>query len=286
MRGLGLLSFALIGLAPGALAADLGPDYLRGSIAEATPVSPHDWSGFYIGGHGGFSETQYDFGRTNVDIVARLLRQTTIENEAHVSDLANLPNASSRGGTFGVFAGYNWTWEDVVLGIEADWTRGAGRGFSSDSIGRSFVTSDNFRYDYSVNSSAAARLTDYGSLRARVGYAIGSVMPFATAGVAVGHGSYDNRASVDLVWTDATAQTCDASGVCTPILRPGGATTLAEQRAKTDAYTFGFALGAGVDVAVLPNLFVRAEYQFLRFASLGKTVVDVNTVRGAIAAKF
>ena len=37
---------------------------------------------------------------------------------------------------------------------------------------------------------------------------------------------------------------------------------------KNGAIAFGWALGGGIDVMVMPNAFLRAEYEFVKFAPI------------------
>src|SRR5215218_10202872 len=96
-----LLALAGVMMTGQAIAAD----YLRGSVFDAPPPVTEDfnWSGIYFGAQAGYSSANYDFSGGTHDLVARLLRQTTIENEAHVSDLASLANQDRRSGSYGAF---------------------------------------------------------------------------------------------------------------------------------------------------------------------------------------
>src|SRR5688572_25664397 len=53
--------------------------------------------------------------------------------------------------------------------------------------------------------------------------------------------------------------------------------------AKTGAIAIGWMGGAGVDMAVLPNLFVRGEWELVHFPKVGGTSLTVNTFRAAAA---
>ena len=56
--------------------------------------------------------------------------------------------------------------------------------------------------------------------------------------------------------------------------------------AKKNVYGFGLAVGAGVDMALTDNLFLRGEYQLIRFADVEGTTTTVNTARVAAGVKF
>jgi opacity protein-like surface antigen len=51
-------------------------------------------------------------------------------------------------------------------------------------------------------------------------------------------------------------------------------------------FAYGYTAGVGIDIAVLPNVFVRAEWEWIQFSSFRDLNVHFNTVRTAIAVKF
>jgi opacity protein-like surface antigen len=55
--------------------------------------------------------------------------------------------------------------------------------------------------------------------------------------------------------------------------------------AKT-TYLYGWTAGLGLDMCVMANLFVRAEWEWVQFAPNNGVNVHTNTVRTALAWKF
>ncbi|MGB9062279.1 MAG: outer membrane beta-barrel protein, partial [Pseudolabrys sp.] len=55
---------------------------------------------------------------------------------------------------------------------------------------------------------------------------------------------------------------------------------------KTNAFNAGFVTGLGVDWLITPGVFVRAEWEYIAFASVGSTLSQVNTGQLAIGVKF
>jgi hypothetical protein len=55
---------------------------------------------------------------------------------------------------------------------------------------------------------------------------------------------------------------------------------------KNNAIVAGFVGGLGMDVAVLPNVFLRGEWEFVAFAPVSGIRATLNTVRVGIAMKF
>ena len=95
-----LVAFPVFALISGAaLAADLPVYAPPPTPMEAAPVSSYDWSGIYVGAHGGYS-----WAEANVDVIG------TVDN--------------FDGGLVGGQLGANWQWNMLVLGLEGDasWT--------------------------------------------------------------------------------------------------------------------------------------------------------------------
>jgi opacity protein-like surface antigen len=55
---------------------------------------------------------------------------------------------------------------------------------------------------------------------------------------------------------------------------------------RDNGYTAGFTTGLGIDVAILPNVFVRAEYEYALFAPIGGVRASVNTARAGVGIRF
>lgn len=258
----GLLLAALTGGV--ADAADYDPPVLRGSqvLQVGSPAVPQ-WSGFYIGGQGAFGTTSTDFANATAPLVAFLLRNTTIENENHVSEWTTLGKASSSAIGYGGFMGYNWQWADAVLGVDATWVHGSLRTSSTETIRRLFSTTDGYNNDVRVDASASMTVKDYGSIRGRAGYAFGNILPYATIGVALGRG--------DLV----RSATVTASGTSTTGGPAYGPTTLTRSETEASKIMYGWALGAGFDLQVIDNFFVRGEWEYLRYTVPIDTYISV-----------
>src|ERR1043166_4350369 len=116
----GISGLAGLGFAHGALAADL--DYLRGSEVLAPSFATYtNWSGFYLGGQFGFGNTQMDFSPATASLIAFMLRTSGLENLGHISQWQILGAKDSRDTSYGGFIGYNSQWENVILGVEANY---------------------------------------------------------------------------------------------------------------------------------------------------------------------
>lgn len=255
------------------MAADM--PYLRGSqvIEPGTPAYPR-WDGAYYGVQGGYSSANSNFRTGTSDLVAYILRNTTIENEAQVSQWTTMPSAGATGANFGAFIGYNGQWDEAVLGLELNYTHSDLQFGAGDGIGRSFQTSDNYLYNVAVGSRVALNLTDYGTLRVRAGWAAGNVMPYGFFAGAVARSTLSRTATVTLSARDLLGTRGDI---------PEQTQSLTDQ---STSYSFGYALGGGIDVAYWQNIFLRAEYEYTRFGSVKGSIVSFNTIRAALGVRF
>jgi opacity protein-like surface antigen len=210
-------------------------------------------------------------------MVAHLLRETTIENQGQVSAWTTLGKASTSVSGFGGFFGYNWQWEDVIIGVEANYTNSRATLDSTDSLTRMFSTTDGYSNNVTVTANAAVTMKDYLTIRGRFGYAFDRFLPYGMLGVAVGRA--DSVRAVTVV----------ASGIYVgpPPIQPNyGPIALSQSENRDNIITYGFSVGAGIDVAVVRNVFVRAEWEYLQFPNVNETRVNINTGRVAVGVKF
>jgi outer membrane immunogenic protein len=126
-------------------------------------------------------------------------------------------------------------------------------------------------------------VTDYGSLRARAGWAFSNFLPYGFAGVAVGRGSYSVTSLVFGQQSSASPPVipCDPADptVCVNY-------SYSNSASKTNTLLYGYSVGGGVDVALSPNLFLRAEYEYIQFAPFGNITATISSARIGAGLKF
>lgn len=265
----------ILGMAGLLVAGDaLAADYLRGSNYEEVPVAGYNWAGVYIGGQAGYGGTEFRMS----NVTASLLDYVNAHDvrAAGFSGLTgplSVPTTNSRASSYGGFVGYNSQWGDVVIGLEASYNR------SNFSITASDERTNGALPPSSARATIAAKLTDYGTLRARAGYAAGWLMPYGFVGVAVARGEYvktvDIVSAMPLLPATSSVQCADVSAF---------AIRCAE--AKSGAIFYGYTAGLGVDIGLFRNLFVRAEYEFVQLNKLNGITPHMNNLRVAAALKF
>jgi opacity protein-like surface antigen len=251
------------GLSIPALAADLADVPLRGTQYGSAHVAIQNWEGVYFGGFAGLGATNVGFNGAVERIVANHFRDTVEDRNGQISTLHNIPDKDSRSSVFGVFGGYNVQYDEIVLGVEADYTRGRFSAESGEIVRRELPMPTGLG-NTTVVSYGSARLNEVATLRARAGYTYGAFMPYVTAGVALGRADVALRSLVVI----------DGLRYGTPPFD------------KNDAFSVGLAAGLGVDVAVTQNLFVRGEWQYIHFRDFARVTASVNTVRAAAGLKF
>jgi outer membrane immunogenic protein len=106
-----------------------------------------------------------------------------------------------------------------------------------------------------IVSTGTISLNDYATARVRAGYPVGQFLPYGFVGVAVGRFSY------------AVTQN-----------------TFSDSRGET--FAPALTAGLGGDVLVLPNTFLRAEWEYNVFAKVGAIRTNTNTGRVAVGLRF
>jgi outer membrane immunogenic protein len=255
-----------------------------GMRADATGV---DWRGFYVGGQFSYSDGSADFSRSTQDPIAFSLRNTTLESTYAPSNWQVLGTADHSAAGFGGFIGYNTEYlaptAKIVFGVEANYDQASLSLIAPNSpIGR-ILSADSSGNSYLVNITGSGTVTnlDFGTLRARAGWAVGNFLPYGFAGLAIG------RADVNITETTSGLINPPATGPCsaaaTPACTPFSTTGSA---GKNGEWLYGFTVGGGLDYALTHHIFVRGEYEYVQFQSIAGTDIDVNTVRLGAGIKF
>jgi outer membrane immunogenic protein len=196
---LGLVATAAIVAAAPAFAADLPPAAAPVPYYKAPPVQPMTWEGFYIGVEGGGA-----WGRT-----------TQTDSTGFSSGRYNVS-----GGLVGGTVGYNWQ-----FGLEGD-------GSWADINGS---TGGPGSFCGGGGGTCSAKLDALGTVRGRVGYAFGNVLPYVTGGLAV-----------------ADIHGAEGGGIGTAF--GSGSSTVT-----------GWTVGGGLEWMVVPHWSIKGEYLYTDF---------------------
>jgi high affinity Mn2+ porin len=212
--GLGMLA-----LVDAAAAADL-------PLKAPAPDAVFSWTGFYIGGHFGYAAGRADWSATDAGAAAPAL--------AGSLDLFDQFDAFKGTGSyfFGLQAGYNYVLPSRwLIGFEAD-----------ASAPNTLAGSQTMTTPIDGQATYNDTVLDFGTARARVGYAFDRFLVYGTGGLAW---SYDSLQRTQLAGGSVTA----------------GATETAF------LWRWGWAAGAGVEFPVAPNWTAKVEYLATGFGS-------------------
>jgi outer membrane immunogenic protein len=161
-----LTTVALAAMVSTAMAADLSP---MTKAPVAAPASVSDWSGFYLGAHGGYgwSDTSVDNPFTATGVTFTQL----------------FPAPKGAGWVAGGHFGYNWQYGAAVVGLEADMD-------AADISDNQTVSGGG------VSATQATSVDMLATARARLGYAFAPwIMLYGTGGAAWAHANVNLSAS-------------------------------------------------------------------------------------------
>jgi outer membrane immunogenic protein len=243
MKALYLSALAILGSAGLAAAADLPA---RRAPPAFAAVPAFTWSGFYVGGHAGYTWSDADMKVSEVGIAVLPIdvAQGTLPRQLSIS---------RDGAAAGAQAGYNVQFGTFVAGMEADisWT-------NLDGNAR-YSALDQFAFAGAMTNTVARSELDWlGTFRARAGVAMDRALVYVTGGAAVG--DVTNTFSISIPGAPAPLG---------PYFSPRWTQTGTE---------WGWTLGAGVEYALTDHWSVKAEYLYY---DLGQ-----QKVRGTDAPKF
>jgi opacity protein-like surface antigen len=291
----------LCAVASSAAAQEFGPA-LRGPEPITQPSYPH-WGGFYAGGDIAFDSGNVDFSNASQAPLAYALRDTVIEQNFNPSAWPLLGSATVQSAFAGGFAGYDMQWQDVILGAEVtyghpDVTATApgtpmGRTYTEAPDSTGAIT----EYQIDAAASASLHLTDYATLRGRAGWAVNNIfLPYGFAGFAIGRATYTSSSIVS--WETATSspqtyivgtQTITIPAT-DPVIPCAGTETCASYEAGNaengNTWMYGIDAGIGVDVALMQNVFLRGEFEYVHFFPTKGITLNFATARAGVGVKF
>jgi len=279
----GVFAIAWMAATP-AIAADLPVlPWLNGNEGPAPTFAPFesakftDWRGFYVGGLFSYSDVSADFSKATQAPVAFSLRQTELQNQFAPSGWQVLGTSSHGDIGFGGFAGYNTEYVTphgrVVLGFEGNYEHTT-LSLAAPNAPISRVVTLNSGTTDAVTVSGGGQLSnlDFATVRGRAGWDFNGILPYVFAGLAVG------RADLNITQTTTVVQT--------PKGQLPETFVFTGTAGKSSEWLWGYAVGAGLDVALTNHFFLRGEYEYVQFEPVANTSININTVRVGAAIKF
>jgi outer membrane immunogenic protein len=288
-----LLAAMVLGAASGAQAADM-PDFLRGSLPVSSGPT-RNWDGWYAGGQVGYSSANMDFSQSLVGLTNFIYRDSVLETPT--SQLSALTKANPQATGFGAFVGRNYQWEDLVFGVEANYSYiNSLTGSSSSSIGPlqySFppgqftAANDTPNFFVTLNGNASAQIKDAITFRGRAGWAAGDFLPYIFGGLAIGRMDIQRTVSSITNRRDDIATTSPLGITIVPgpvVSVPSQTTTQTQER--TNDFAVGWTGGVGMEYVLWNNIFLRGEWEYIKFLSVMNTSVTMNSAHAGIGYKF
>jgi outer membrane immunogenic protein len=156
-----------LGFTTPAMAADLAASPVKAPPPIVVPI--YDWTGFYIGGNGGWGESRNCWGFTT-------LGGTVLTDGC----------SSGSGGVFGGQLGYRWQFGQFVFGLEGQGDWADLKSFRQSTVNPAFSTS--------------TKVDGLGLMTAQLGYAVNAALFYVRGGAAVTSNRYDitNTAGADV----------------------------------------------------------------------------------------
>jgi outer membrane immunogenic protein len=262
----------VLALGSPAFATDLPAPVYKTPVYKAPAASPlYNWSGFYIGGNGGYgwgkANTDIAFGEGNV-IPSQVV---PLPGFAH-SDSAKL-NGLNGGGQIG----YNWQFAPMgVFGIEADLqgTRQKNSNRFVDSFSLTNDSDNRTTVDGTTVTDYEAKISWFGTVRGRLGYASNGVLLYGTGGLAYGKVGLSGTST-------STVSATIADGNNAPPF-----TTVTAKGFAASAVNLGWTAGAGIEGALANNWTWKAEYLHMDLGSVSVTGIAATGATFTASSKF
>jgi outer membrane immunogenic protein len=294
-----LLAAMMIGAASDARAADLSDLLpLRGS--EGLSTATRNWDGWYAGGQVGYTAASTDFSQSVVSLTNFIFRDSVLQAPTSTWSLLNKTNPQGTG--LGAFAGRNYQWDDIVFGVEANYNylnKLASSSTGTISLGivnpPGSIPPPNHTYVYNttLTGAAALQIKDVLTLRGRAGWATGNFLPYIFGGLAVGRMDVSRSVTSNVSLTDIESITTTdpiTGAVTTSTLThpavqiPSLSQSTSQER--TNNFTAGWTGGLGMEYMLWGNVFMRGEWEYIKFLSVMNTSITLNSVRAGIGYKF
>jgi outer membrane immunogenic protein len=266
----------VLALGSAAFATDLPAPVYEAPVYKAPAVAPlYNWSGFYIGGNAG-----YGWGKANTDIAYAGGNPFGDGSEGDPFDplpaFAHSDSGKLNGPNGGGQIGYNWQFAPMgVFGIEADLQ--TSRQKNSNRFTDLFSVndhSDNTTFlDGTTATDYEAKISWFGTVRGRLGYAWNDVLLYGTGGLAYG--------KVGLSGTSVSTVTTSGAGVGGPPF-----TTVAAKSFAASAVNLGWTVGAGIEGALANNWTWKAEYLHMDLGSVSVTGIAATGAAFTASSKF
>jgi opacity protein-like surface antigen len=295
-----LLAAVMIGAVSSAQAADLSDlPILRGSVPPSLSTATRNWDGWYAGGQVDYTSSSVDFSSTVVGLTNFIFRNSVLQAPTSAWSLLN--KNSPQGTGFGAFGGRNYQYEDLVFGFEANYTylnKLATSSTSSISLGIVNPPGSNppanhtYTYETSLTGNAALQIKDVVTLRGRAGWATGDFLPYLFGGLAVGRMDVARSVTTNVVLRDDATEVENLPGGGTvtinlpPVFSNIPSLSQSDSEERTNSFVAGWTAGLGMEYNLWGSVFMRGEWEYVKFMAVKNTSVSMNSLHAGIGYKF
>ncbi len=244
------LSAAVVGCAVLALPVQAG------SLKDEPAGVRVDWSGLYLGIHGGGGWTKSASELAGPGGLQALV------------DLIGIPDSSSHdmdGFLAGGHVGLQRQFGGLVLGVEASFTGGRLRDSSTTAFDGALGLPPLFGATWDGETTSSTKVGEIFTATGRIGYAVDRWLGYVKGGYASAEVSHSSTTAVDV-------NAC--LGGCTPVGSGGGSTS-------SSARHHGWVVGGGFEYMINPNVTFGIEYNYIDLGAKthsGVTTIDVTGV--------
>lgn len=253
-------------------------------------IPTYDWSGGYVAIMGGYNSTNIGYGDLAANMVDRTIPSWKWGEQARALAKASALDMTANAAVYSLHAGFNVMSQRLVYGAEIEYGKfspamNASSSFNEPRIVDLKTTTNSAGQTIEDNlgvrttMSMKTQILDFGLVNARAGYAYGRFMPYALVGLGVTRVKANasmNAGEYHLVYVD---------GVYSSKLSDPDGTMKAATLTK-DAYGATVSLGLGFEYAVLDNLILRAQYNYMTVGGMKGEAISNNMARGGLAFKF
>lgn len=293
MRRIVLAMVMMASVVQSAQAADYPDDLpvLRGGFRDGLSTGTRNWEGYYAGGQIGYGSANVDFSQATSSMTDFMLRNAVLQAELHDWNLLGKNDIQMMG--FGAFVGRNWQWDDVVLGLEANYTHMPDLKTSTinsmsrvitNPIGTNPPANHTYLYDVTLAGGASVQVRDVMTFRARAAWAAGNFLPYMFGGLAVARVDSSRYATITGTRTDRFEDT--STTPATIIDTTTGLPALSRSESRTNNFVAGYTAGLGTEVMLFGNVFARAEWEYVKLLKVKDISIGLNTVRAGLGVKF
>ena len=202
--------------------------------------------------------------------------------------MTTLAKSDTNGNSFGGFVGYNFQFEDAVLGFEVNYSRMSLNAGATDFTHRSYMRTMRGHPPaiisstiLTVDGTAAIRITDLMTLPRAGGVGCRTIPALCVRWVR------DCTRRCHSIRDGAVHKAGFSGSRRSPIDPiPDAPFDQSRTEVKDGGFYGGYTGGLGLEWAVFPNVFLRGEWEYVVLPNIQGLGININTFRAGIGMRF